>query len=40
MKQIGHREEDFLGKPVIAIINTWSEIYPCHTHLRERAEAV
>src|ERR1700677_1699317 len=40
MKQIGHREEDFLDKPVIAIINTWSEINPCHTHLRERAEAV
>jgi dihydroxy-acid dehydratase len=40
MKQMGHREEDFMGKPVIAILNTWSEINPCHTHLRERAEAV
>ena len=26
--------------PVIAIINTWSEINPCHLHLRERAESV
>ena len=40
MKQLGFRNEDFVGKPVIAIINTWSEINPCHAHLRERAEAV
>ncbi len=40
MKQSGYRQEDFVGKPVIGIINTWSEINPCHTHLRERAESV
>ena len=40
MKQLGYRQEDFVGKPVIAIVNTWSEINPCHAHLRERAEAV
>ena len=40
MKQSGFRQEDFTGRPVIAIINTWSEINPCHAHLRERAEAV
>ncbi len=40
LKQLGYRREDFTGKPVIAIINTWSEINPCHAHLRERAEAV
>ncbi len=40
MKQFGFRQEDFTGKPVIAIINTWSEINPCHAHLRERAEFV
>jgi len=40
MKQLGHRHEDLIGKPVVAIVNTWSEINPCHTHLRERAEAV
>src|SRR3982751_4608861 len=39
MQQLGHRREDFVGKPVVAIINTWSEINPCHAHLRERAEA-
>ena len=40
MLQLGHRREDFTGKPVIAIVNTWSEINPCHAHLRERADAV
>jgi dihydroxy-acid dehydratase len=40
MLQLGHRKEDFTGRPVIAILNTWSEINPCHAHLRERAEAV
>src|SRR6201998_1812267 len=40
MRQLGYRPEDFTGKPVIAIVNTWSEINPCHAHLRERAESV
>ncbi|KFK96221.1 MULTISPECIES: 6-deoxy-6-sulfo-D-gluconate dehydratase [unclassified Serratia (in: enterobacteria)] len=40
MQQIGLRREEFMGKPVIAILNTWSELSPCHSHLRERAEAV
>ncbi len=40
MKQLGFDRSDFTGKPVIAILNTWSEINPCHAHLRERAEAV
>jgi dihydroxy-acid dehydratase len=40
LKQSGYRREDFTGRPVIAIINTWSEINPCHLHLRERAESV
>jgi len=40
MQQAGLRREDFLGKPVIAVVNTWSDLSTCHTHLRERAEAV
>lgn len=40
LAQLGYRREDFTGRPVIAILNTWSEINPCHAHLRERAEAV
>jgi len=40
MRQLGVAAEEHLGKPVIAILNTWSEINPCHMHLRERAEQV
>ncbi|MFO1399550.1 MAG: L-arabinonate dehydratase [Burkholderiales bacterium] len=38
--QMGYHRSDYQGKPVIAIINTWSEINPCHTHFRQRAEEV
>ena len=38
--QMGYSREDWQGKPVIAIVNTWSEINPCHTHFRQRAEEV
>ncbi len=38
--QMGLSEEDWEGKPVIAIVNTWSDLSPCHHHLRDRAEHV
>ena len=38
--QMGYAHEDYKGKPVIAIINTWSEINNCHSHFRQRAEEV
>lgn len=38
-QQMGMRREEFMGRPVIGIINTWSEMSPCHAHLRDRAEA-
>ena len=38
--QMGWSREDWEGKPVIAIINTWSDLSPCHHHLRDRAEWV
>jgi dihydroxy-acid dehydratase len=38
--QMGYSRADYLGKPVIAIVNTWSDINPCHTHFRQRAEEV
>ncbi|QGZ62130.1 L-arabinonate dehydratase [Paraburkholderia acidisoli] len=40
LQQMGLRREEFLARPVIAIVNTWSDLSPCHAHLRERAEAV
>jgi dihydroxy-acid dehydratase len=39
-KQMGYALEDFQGKPVIAIINTWSDLSTCHSHFRTRAEEV
>jgi dihydroxy-acid dehydratase len=38
--QMGYDRTDYAGKPVIAIINTWSDINHCHTHFRQRAEEV
>ena len=40
MRQLGISAEEHLGKPIIAILNTWSEMNPCHMHLRERASQV
>ena len=36
----GFSAEDIGGKPVIAILNTWSDANPCHTHFQLRAEDV
>ena len=38
--QMGYDRSDYAGKPVIAIVNTWSDINPCHTHFKQRAEEV
>ena len=40
MQQVGVRREEVMGRPIIGIVNTWSEISTCHMHLRERAESV
>nr|WP_026147757.1 IlvD/Edd family dehydratase [Robiginitomaculum antarcticum] len=40
MKAQGFPEDVFDGRPVIGICNTWSEITPCNSHLRELAEFV
>ena len=39
-KQMGYAKEEFTGKPVIGILNTWSDLNTCHTHFRERAQEV
>ena len=40
LKQAGIDPADLAGRPVIAIVNTWSELNPCHLHFRQRAEEV
>ena len=39
-KQMGYAEADWAGKPVIGILNTWSDLNQCHQHFRIRAEEV
>ncbi len=38
--QMGYSPEEWTGKPVIAIINTWSDLQPCHAHFKQRVEDV
>ena len=38
--QMGYAREDFLNKPVVAIINTWSDLAQCHSHFPERVEDI
>jgi dihydroxyacid dehydratase/phosphogluconate dehydratase len=40
LRGIGYDKTDWAGKPVIGIVNTWSDINPCHVHLRARAKNV
>ncbi len=38
--QMGYAPEEWAGKPVIAILNTWSDANPCHAHFKHRVEDV
>ena len=38
--QIGYSKSDFENKPVIAIVNTWSDFNQCHSHFKQRVEEV
>jgi L-arabonate dehydrase len=40
MRNQGYPNDQFRGKPVIGICNTWSELPPCNGHLRDFAEIV
>ena len=40
MKNQGIPADEFQGKPIIGICNTWSELTPCNSHFRELAESV
>ena len=37
---MGYSPEEWLDKPIIAIINTWSDLNPCHSHFKQRVEDV
>src|SRR5215813_6638633 len=40
MSQMGYAAADYAGKPVIAVINTWSDLNQCHAHFKHRVEDV
>ena len=40
MMQMGYDNDEMAGKPVIGILNTWSDLNPCHAHFRQRVEDV
>src|SRR5947209_2322487 len=40
LKQMGYAAEDYAGKPVIAILNTWSDLATCHTHFPQRVQEI
>ena len=39
-KQLGYNDDEFMGKPVIAILNTWNDFISCHAHFRQRVEEI
>ncbi len=40
MAQMGYAQEEYRGRPVIGILNTWSDINQCHAHFKTRVEDV
>ena len=40
MNQMGYATEEYRGKPIIGIINTWSDLNQCHAHFKTRVEDV
>ena len=40
MSQMGYAREEYTGRPIIAIINTWSDLNQCHAHFKQRVEDV
>ena len=40
LRQMGYAAEEAEGRPVIAILNSWSDLSQCHTHFPERVQEV
>jgi dihydroxy-acid dehydratase len=40
IKQMGYAPDDFRGKPLIAILNTWSDLNTCHSHFPQRVQEI
>ena len=40
MAQLGYIRADYADKPIVAILNTWSDINSCHSHFKQRVEEI
>ena len=40
MNQMGYSADDYVGRPVIGIINTWSDLNQCHAHFKQRVDDI
>lgn len=40
VNQMGYAPEEYIGKPIIGIINTWNDFNTCHTHFKQRVEDI
>src|SRR6186713_1022122 len=40
MMQMGYAPDDWAGRPVIGILNTWSDLNPCHAHFKSRVDDI
>ena len=40
VNQMGYSPQEYIGKPIIGIINTWNDFNTCHTHFKERVEDI
>ena len=40
LKGMGFDDADYMGKPVIGILNTWSDLNTCHSHFKNRVEEI
>lgn len=40
LMQMGYAPEDWVDRPIIAILNTWSDLNPCHAHFRSRVDDI
>ena len=40
LMQMGYAPADWVDRPIIGILNTWSDLNPCHSHFKHRVEDV
>jgi dihydroxy-acid dehydratase len=40
MSQMGYSGQEYRGKPIIGIVNTWSDLGMCHAHFKTRVDDV